>query len=907
MKIALKIFFALLLVAALFGFCYDQYQSWQKEQDRIEADLAPQGKLPDSVEPLSYRLNLRIDPDENLFSGKIFIDVAIKEPVDNIWLHGKSINASSAKLRTSDGDLLTLNYHEMGRSGVVRLLALEAIKKQNATIEIEFEAPFDSKLAGLYKIEDDSLNYAFTQFEAISARQAFPCFDEPKFKVPFDISLEIQRSHRGFTNTPLIKESEVDEDFKRLSFATTKPLPTYLIAFAVGDFDVVDYMPIPSNGIRNRDIPLRGIATKGKGEKLTYALENTAAILTTLESYFGSPYPYAKLDIVAVPDFSSGAMENAGLITYRENLLLFDGNPSISQQRSYAYVHAHELAHQWFGNLVTMPWWDDIWLNESFATWMGAKAVHQWDKGFEFDREIIKHGHAVMSLDIFTDSRQIQEPVIGNEEIANAFDGISYSKGGAVLQMLESVLTPEVFQKGIQEHMRRFEFANATADDLIRSLSDVSSNNGLPAISASFLTQPGVPLLQLEWECEEAIVRIGLKQSRYLTVGSTLPAEQQWELPVCLTMVGELERESQRLCRTMSSAETKFEIQSACPLAIMPNSDGQGYYRWSVNRQKWKGILSSLKLLNSAEKYSVASNLAAEFSAGRIDLNYYLESIKPIIKQPEWDLITQPIGQLEYIADYIAMPEEKIKLASYTYSLYKPVLDELGYEATTRADRESPVATQLLRERILGLMALSLKQPDHLNRLAQLGKLVIGYGGDQQLHLDEVDPNLLFLALASAVQVEGEPYFELLVDSLKSSSDAVFRSKALWALGSTTDPQLSEKVLSLRFVLSLNLNEMPSLIISHMNRMENQPAIYNWLKRYYAILAFVLPEQYLARAPLIAAEFCSEEYYQDAKQFFSTKADDVPGMKRILSQSLEKIRLCSALVSHQSMSIELTD
>ena len=255
---------------------------------------------------------------------------------------------------------------------------------------------------------------------------------------------------------------------------------------------------------------------------------------------------------------------------------------------------------------------------------------------------------------------------------------------------------------------------------------------------------------------------------------------------------------------------------------------------------------------------------------------------------------------LEYISDYIAEPDEKVLLADYSYALYQPVLNRLEDN-----EAQEKMGTKLLRKRILGLMALRLHQKEQLQRLAALGRQVIGFGTDDQLHIEKVDPELLFLSLASAVQLEGEEYFDQLLARMKVSNNALFRGKALWALGSTTDPVLSKKVLDIGLVFSLKLNEIPSLLISHMSRVENHDAIYVWIKRYYSVLSFILPEQYLANAPMIAAQFCDAEHYRDAKEFFTPKAKDVTGMKRILSQSLEKIELCSALVAYQKKPIRL--
>ncbi|MCJ8269478.1 MAG: M1 family metallopeptidase [Psychrosphaera sp.] len=279
---------------------------------------------------------------------------------------------------------------------------------------------------------------------------------------------------------------------------------------------------------------------------MQYALENTASILATLEAYFGTPYPYEKLDLVAVPDFGAGGMENAGLILYREQLLLLGDSPTFSQQRHYASIHAHELAHQWFGNLVTMPWWDDLWLNEAFATWMANRAMNDWNPKFEFSRASVRQGHYVMKEDALISARQVREPVLNNDTIMSAFDGITYQKGGAVLQMFERFIGRETFQQGVQYHMKRFAFGHATANDFIESIEHVADNKGLKAAFFSFLTQPGVPTVELDWQCSDGVggkgdsAKITIKQSRYLPLGSTGDPLQYWHLPVCLTLLNNL-------------------------------------------------------------------------------------------------------------------------------------------------------------------------------------------------------------------------------------------------------------------------------------------------------------------------------------------------------------------------------
>ncbi|MCB1688758.1 MAG: M1 family metallopeptidase [Halioglobus sp.] len=892
-------FIALLVVlVTVSAAIWQQLRQWQTDSDTREAALATQGKLPAGVTPTHYTLSLRIDPDQSHFSGSVQIDVDILRQVDAIWLHGRDIRAQSALLEHSDGTVSTLDYKEMGHSGVVRLSGTGPISPQHARINIRFAAPFSRKLEGLYTVEDQGRNYAFTQFEPILARQAFPLFDEPRFKVPYDISLEVRQDHNAFGNTRIEKEEMIEGGFKRLALATTPPLPSYLLAFAVGPLDVVEHADIPPNAIRDYPIPLRGIAAQGKGRYLNYILEQSASLLTTLEEYFDIPYPYAKLDIVAVPDFTWGAMENAGLLTYRESLILLDANPSASQLRHLATVHAHELAHQWFGNLVTMPWWDDTWLNESFATWMASNAVRRWNPALEVDREILQRGQWAMEDDIYTDSRSVGEPVENNDDLVNAFDGNTYYKGSAVLQMLESIMTPEVFRRAIQQHLRKHAWGNATAEDLLQALAETADSQQVAEIARSYINQPGVPLVSLDWQCRDHELRIQVQQQRYLPVGSPVKADQTWTIPVCLTLV--TAGHSTHICKTMNERQEHYtRTVEQCPDTIMPNHHGDGYYRWNLTGEKWQALIEHLDALSAAEKLSVANNLAAEYRAARIDTPFYLHAIAAIMAQPEWDVSTEPAVQIQQIWDTVANEEQQAQLADFVYRQYKPLLDELGLAPDKQADREKPVATQLLRERVLNLVAITLEQPALLAILAERGKALIGYGEDTGFNPEAIDRHLYATTMASAVINEGGSYFDALTETILASGDASFREDAIWALGQTSDPGLSERVLDLRWMIILRLNEALMLFESHTEKMKNRQRAFDWFKTYYAAIALAMPTAYLADSPSLPGALCSREAYADAQAFFSPRAPKVEGMQRALLQNLEKIHLCNALVEAQ--------
>ncbi|MEQ9563279.1 MAG: M1 family metallopeptidase, partial [Woeseiaceae bacterium] len=439
-------------------------------QQTADDAAAPVGRLGNEVVPTKYNIELTIDPSQVSFSGRVSIDVTLSEPTSRIWLHGKDLDVTEAYLVDGESKRIDATYEQRLESGVALLTLNEAAEAGAATLHFAYSAPFDTSTNGLFKVERDGLHYAVTQFQPIGARKVFPGFDEPGFKVPFELAFIARADDVVITTTPEVSVEDLGNNTVKHVFDTTRPLPTYLIAIAVGPYDLVDYGTIPPNAVRERELPLRAIAAKGQGDNLTYALKNTDGILSVLEEDFGTPYPYRKLDLIAMPESFGGAMENVGAITYDEYLLLMDEDSPLNQRRVYTFVHAHEIGHMWFGNVVTPEWWDDIWLNESFASWIMYKAADEyWPEG-EFDRELLKDALGAMSNDSLAAARQIREPVEHNDQIADTFDGITYQKGAGVLAMLERYVGEDRFQDGIRLHMDRHHDGTATAEDFISSV-----------------------------------------------------------------------------------------------------------------------------------------------------------------------------------------------------------------------------------------------------------------------------------------------------------------------------------------------------------------------------------------------------------------------------------------------------
>ncbi|HSG06309.1 MAG TPA: M1 family metallopeptidase, partial [Nitrospiria bacterium] len=482
------------------------------------------GRLPETVKPSRYDLNLTIDPQARKFSGTVSIDLEVKETIRSITLHALDLNVETATF-AGNGENLDARITIDAPSETAAMTFERDLSAGAAKLEIGFSGSIGKQLRGLYGVEVDGEVFAFTQLEATDARRMFPCFDEPALKARFLLTVTIPEDLTALSNMPE-KETRTQGRQKTVSFEETPQMSTYLLALAVARLESREIQVGPTR---------IGIWTPpGQIHLCDFALKTTAAVLPLLNDYFDLPYPYPKLDLVSVPDFAMGAMENWGAIFFRDSCLLLDEDrASATNQRGVANVITHEIVHQWFGNLVTMEWWDDLWLNESFATWLACKIVDQWRPEWNSWTEFQQEKQYPLSLDSLKQTRPIHAPVRRSSEIEEMFDALTYEKGAACLRMMEQFLGPDSFRKGIRDYIRKFQFKNARAEHLWEEL-DRATGQPVSRIARDWFTQPGYPLLTIFPESLETGT-LNLRQNRFLS----LPAENMddqslWTLPYTL-------------------------------------------------------------------------------------------------------------------------------------------------------------------------------------------------------------------------------------------------------------------------------------------------------------------------------------------------------------------------------------
>jgi alanyl aminopeptidase len=853
----------------------------------------PTGPLPRNVVPSLVQLQLKVDPAQARFSGSTRIEVAIDEPTSVIWMHGRNLKIGKAELVMGDRRI-ALTAEEVDVSGVLKLTAAQEIPAGKGAIEIAFDAPF-GELQGAYKVKPDGRDYVVTQMEPLGARYTFPGFDEPSFKQPWDITLVVPKDDVAVANSAEAKTEDLHDGFKKVTFNRTQALPSYLIAFAVGPWDLPQGPDIAPNGARTTPIKLRGVAAHGQGGRMQYSLAHTPEIVRALEDYFGIPYPFDKLDNVAAPDFWAGAMENAGLIVYRDTLMFPDENSTVGRRNSFWGVSAHELAHQWFGDLVTMKWWDDIWLNEGFATWMGNKIHGQLQPQAHTDRGLLEGALGAMGADSLASTRRVHEPIKDFTDIQSAFDGITYQKGGATLNMFEQFIGPEKFRDGIRSYLKAHARGNATSADLIHALAAQSSDpDGVSKAFFSFIDQPGVPFVNVDLDCSGKRPALVLSQQRYLPIGSTASVDQTWGIPMTVRYAdGDTVREQKAL---VTSSQARLELTDArsCPAWVMPNAHGTGYYRFALSPTLQQSLSGAFAKLDEREQRVYADSVTAAYGAGALSPSQLLAALPQFASASVRQTVTAGMYSTDWMAERLLDNDAaRAQFRADVATIYRPRLQQLGL--APKAGEVDDDA--LLRNSLAGFFAETLRDEAVRDELGKQGRAVLGLDGDGALHLDAMPQDLRGTALAVAVQEGGVAAFDAAEKHFRASQDAVLRGQLLGALGSATEPTLAERARALVFEPGLlRRNEIFSVVGGQTDHDSTRPALRQWIDAHFTDLEAKLAPAGAALVGLYSADMCSTGDADALQAKFAERMKTIEGGPLELKQTVEAINLCAAQV-----------
>ncbi len=840
-------------------------------------EAAPILRLDQRAIPRSYALHLWIDPEVEGFTGEVSIDLSVLEPSRVIWLNSRAIAIESAEL-TMAGETLPASILD-GNEEVEGFAFDREIPAGPARMTIRYTAPFEEvETQGAFRQKDEDEWYVFTQFESVYAREAFPSFDEPMHKTPWTITISAPEDVRAYANTPLVRSSPDERaGWVRHEFATSEPLPSYLVAFAVGPFDEVD-------AGRVGDTPLRIITLKGKQEQAAYAAAVTAPILELQEAYTGIPYAYAKLDSISIPStVGFGAMENVGLITYIERLIAaHPAEQTVRFERAYASVAAHEIAHQWFGDLVTPEWWNDIWLNESFASWFGSKTMEQWRPEWKAGVDRIDTRRYAISADSMATANQIRRPIRNEGDIETAFDSISYSKGATLLAGFERWIGQDEFQRGIQSYLRRYAHDTATSDEFLQELED-ATRPGVAAAFSTFLDQPGVPLLSARLNCEEpAAPVVELAQQRYLPVGSEAESERLWQIPVCVRWPGAEHGQ----CSLVTGAQSTIRLEGAegCPLWILLNDGGMGYYLTDYTAEALEALpFEDTDILTEGERLALLQDARILFAGGRIPATPTLEMVRVAARSDERNLIEAAVAVVNSLDPWLVPDDLEPAYVSLIQDLFGARAREIGL---TPREGESEEIT-LLRDAIV--------------------ETVAGPGEDAELRAEALALANAWLADSSAVPAEsvgmvlgiaakegGEELYQRYIEALRGESDRRNRSRLIDGLSSFTEPDLVER--SFRLLLDPDLDPRESMAglyagsdLPELIAVRNQ-----FLETHYEEISSRLPEMYVSYLPFASAGYCDASRIPEVREFWTTRLQKIRGGSVNLERAIESLRLCSA-------------
>lgn len=859
----------------------------QPTLEQIVAD-APKGPLEPAPFPTHYDLDLTLDPRESRFGGTVSMTLALEEPARGVYMHGRDLDILAVRSQAGEGGVVDGSWQMALDSGVAWVDFGQTVSADTVLVEIDYEAPFDVNLSGLFKVTEQGDAYALAKSESIQARRFMPGFDQPAFKAPFDIVLTVPESDSAISNAPEKSVEPLDNGLKRITFETTRPLPTYLLSLAVGSFDVVDAGVLPPNNVRSEPIPLRGFARRGKGDELALALETAPPLVEMFEQALQQPYPYKKLDIVAAPQWPSGATELAAAITYRESRILASPDIGPAARRSLLAIHAHEVGHMWFGNLVTPPWWDDLWLKEAFASWGEGASLSEIYPGEGYELDAIVDGIRAMGLDSLASARAVREPIALNENVRNAYDSITYNKGLAVIGMVDAYFGADLFRPALGRYVEAYEDGVAASPEFFEIIGAETDEPDLTASFRSFVEQNGLPLMTIERSENEALI---VSQSRYAPLGSTITNDRDWIVPFCW-LQGAL-GEPARLCTLVSQQRLGLATVVRDDIFdesnwVMPNAGGTGYYRFSLPYEMWQDLGRAFNQLNAGEKLSTLDSVGAEFAAGRIDVQTVWRFIDEAVRDDERRVVQAAIreaGRFKALVD-----RDPDALAGYRAEVLDVFRDR--YVALDQHESDDPelaiMKSSLERFLIRTGEDVALRQglADAAAALIELD----GVESDRQLNTDEY-----LTAMAIGFQVYGEPFLDQMLVVRETFDDPVFAQAVAYAIGQNRDPALSPRILEIALTGELGSRESLTIASGQMRQEETREQTWDWLNANMATFLEVIPRQRRRSSPALANDLCSEQARDELVALFDRYGDLAEGHERSLTQTVERIELCAAL------------
>ena len=831
-------------------------------------------RLPRHAVPTRYELVLQPDLEAAVFSGTASIDLSVTEPTSELVLNAAELSISTASLTTADGDevpaTVTLD-EKLERAHVTLSRQIEA---GDHRLTMSFDGVLNDQLRGFYRSTYTDVTgveqvIATTQFEAADARRAFPCWDEPDFKATFAITLVVPDHLLAVSNAQEVSRSPAGPGRVAVSFAETMKMSTYIVAFVVGPFEATD--PVDVGGV-----PLRIVAPVGKGHLTDFALEASAACLRYLSDYYGIPYPGDKVDMIAIPDFAFGAMENLGAITYRETALLIDpATTGLTEQRRILDVIAHELAHMWFGDLVTMGWWEGIWLNEAFASFMEMKTTSslrpEWNRWLSFAVDPGAERSGAMIVDALATTRPVEFKVESPEEADEMFDALTYGKGSALLRMIEQYLGVEVFRKGVATYLERHSYANTVTSDLWAGL-DSASGEPVGPIMDTWILQGGYPQVSVNVEPDG----VRLRQRRFTLLENDDPT--LWQIPIQLTVKTESGIETHKVL--MTAPETLVDLEAPVEW-VNANAGGHGFYRVAYTPIMLERLTAALSDMDDLERFTLLDDTYAFVLSGQLDAASFLHLAEAYRDEEEsaiWQMLIGHLAHLEHV-----LPEEASDLfAARARRLIGRRAEILGWEP---APGESDLTRQL-RGQMIRAMGILGKDPETIATARRKAD-------EMMADPRSLDPDVGQAALFVSASHGDAALYDSYLEGYQTADTPHQKLRYLQALCDFPKLELATATFDRALGGEIKTQDGAWVIARMMMHRSVGADVWRLVQERWEEIVAVLPPVTLRNILSGLSSLSTPELAAEVEAFFADR--EVPSGAKTLAQKLEQLRANVAL------------
>lgn len=839
-------------------------------------------RLPRQVIPHRYELRLEPDLTTAAFSGIATIALTVTQATSTVILNAVDLTISSATLTGPAGDRLDATIELDQAMQRCQLAFPRLIPVGEAYLSLVFQGKLNDQLRGFYRstYKDQAgatQTMAATQFEATDARRAFPCWDEPDFKAVFSTTLVIDPSLTAVSNTSVVSDS-IESGKKVLRFADSMKMSTYLVAFIVGQLEATKPVFVGKTPLRLWTVP-------GKQLLTPFGHEIAVASLAFFEEYYGIPYPGDKLDLLAIPDFASGAMENLGAITFRETALLVDERTGTHAERErVADVVAHENAHMWFGDLVTMSWWNGLWLNEAFATFMEMLAVDAWKPEWKRWDAFGVSRAAAFSVDGLHSTRPIEYPVRAPKDADAMFDVLTYEKGASVLRMLEQHIGPTVFRDGVREYLRAHAYGNADTKDLWVSLGH-AAKQPVPELMDGWIFQPGYPLVTVHQPSETELV---LSQQRFTYLSSPETPSQCWQIPIQVRITVDGKTEHRRLLLT--DRETRVTLPKGAQ-QLFVNEEGHGFYRVRYESSLLQRLLEAgVERLAASERFCLVSDVWATTVSGLTPLSDYLHLTSHFAGERDKNVWAVLLDSFSFL-NRIVTANDRPVLEAFIRARLAPAVGELGWVPQASEDE----LMSQLRGELIGALG-------KLGNDSAIQQQALEWYRQYSTDHSQVDPNIIPALVSILAHTGDDARYNEFADHSQTATTPQDERRYLFALAAFQSPTLLTRTLARTINGEIRTQDAPFVVSAVMGSVYGREQAWEFVKTNWDQMDRLFPKQGLRRMCGGIVGLVTPELEQDVREFFRSRKIDLGG--KTLAQYLEQLRVAVTFREREGRSLK---